>query len=64
MAMVLILGKEVIKIGAYRLQSGRPDTEKVCYYDETASEWDWEVLVKSSFPWEVLKGICGNKEFF
>ena len=25
---------------AYGPQSGRPDTKKVCFYDEIASEWD------------------------
>ena len=40
MAIVLTLGKEVIRISAYGPQSGRPNTEKVRVYDETASEWD------------------------
>ena len=40
MAIVLTLGKEVMRIiCAYGPQSGRPDAEKVCY-DEMASEWD------------------------
>ena len=39
MATVLTLGKEVIHIMcAYGPQSGRPDTEKLRFYDETASE--------------------------
>ena len=41
MAIVLTLGREVMrKICAYGPQSGRPDTEKVRFYDEMASEWD------------------------
>ena len=28
-------------ICAYRPQSGRPGTEKVRFYDEMASEWDF-----------------------
>ena len=41
MAIVLILGKELVRIlCAYAPQSGRPDSEKVCFYDEMASEWD------------------------
>ena len=49
-AMVLALGREVIRIiCVYGPQNGRPDTEKVRFYDEMASKWDWKVLVKSSF---------------
>ena len=41
MAIVLTLGREVIQIiCAYGPQSRRPDTEKVCFYDEMASEWN------------------------
>ena len=41
MAMVLTLRREVMQIiCAYWPQSGRPDTEKVRFYDEMASEWD------------------------
>ena len=29
-------------VGAYGPQSERPDTEKVSFYDEMASEWDLE----------------------
>ena len=39
MAIVLTLGREVMRIiCAYGPQSGKPDTEKVCFYDEIASE--------------------------
>ena len=41
MAIVLILGREVMRIiCAYGPQNGRPDAEKVHFYDEMASEWD------------------------
>ena len=41
MAIVLTLGREVMRIiCAYGPQSGRPDAEKVRFYDETGSEWD------------------------
>ena len=41
MAIVLTLGREVIRITCvYGLQNGRPDTEKVRFYDEMASGWD------------------------
>ena len=40
-AIVLTLGKEVMRvICAYGPQSGRPDAEKVYFYDEMGSEWD------------------------
>ena len=40
MAIVLTLGREVMRIlFAYGPQSGRSDTEKVCFYDKMASEW-------------------------
>ena len=39
MAIVLIIGREVIQtICEYGPQSGTPDTEKVCFYDEMESE--------------------------
>ena len=42
-AIPLILGKEVMQIiCAYGPQSRRPDTEKVSYYDEMASEWKFK----------------------
>ena len=41
MAIVLTLGKKVIRtICSHRLPSGRPDPDKVCFYDEMASKWD------------------------
>ena len=43
MAIVLTLGREVMRvICAYGPQSGRPDAEKVHFYDEMGSEWDLE----------------------
>ena len=42
MAIVLTLGREVMRIVCgYEPQSGRPDTEKVRFYDEMANEWDF-----------------------
>ena len=39
--IVLTLGREVMRIiCVYGTQSGRPDTKKVCFCDEMASEWD------------------------
>ena len=41
MAIVITLGGEVMRIiCACGSQSGRPDTEKMRFYDEMASEWD------------------------
>ena len=41
MAIVLTLGGKVMRvICAYGPQSGRPDAEKVRFYDEMGSEWD------------------------
>ena len=41
MAIVLTLGREVTPIiYAYGPQRGRPDTEKVRFYDEMTSEWN------------------------
>ena len=41
MAIVLTLGREVMHvICAYGPQNGRPDAEKVRFYDEMGSEWD------------------------
>ena len=43
MPIVLTLGTEVMQIiCAHRLQSERPDTEKVCFYDKMGSEWGLE----------------------
>ena len=47
-------------ICAYGPQSGRPEMDKVCFYDEMASEWDKEVLSKSSFSWGILMGLWEN----
>ena len=41
MVIVLTLGREEVRIVcAYGPQSGRPDAEKVRFYDEMGSEWD------------------------
>ena len=41
MAIVLILSRKVMRIiCAYGPQSGRPDAEKVSFYDEMRSEWN------------------------
>ena len=64
MLIELTLGREVIRfICAHGPQSGRPDTEKVCFYDEMASEWDWgsssEIIVSlEDFNGHV--GICAD----
>ena len=40
-AIVLTLGREVMRIMyAYGPQRGRPDAEKVHFYDKVGSEWD------------------------
>ena len=42
MEIVLTLGREVMRIiCAYGPQSGRPDTEKIRFYDKMGSEWDF-----------------------
>ena len=54
MATVLTLGREVMRIihvCEYGPQSGRPNTEKVRFYDEVASAWNFksfsEIIVSS-----------------
>ena len=43
MAIVLTLDREVMRIVcAYGPRSGRPDAEKVCFYNEMRSEWDFK----------------------
>ena len=43
MAIVLTLGREVIQIiCAYGPQTGKQDTEKVCFYDKAMSEQNLE----------------------
>ena len=43
MVIVPILGREVMRVRcAYGPQSGRPDAEKVRFYDEMGNEWDLE----------------------
>ena len=47
MAIVLTLGREVMRIiCAYEPQSGRPDKEKVRFYDDMASERDLGISSK------------------
>ena len=42
MAIMLTLGREVVHIiCTYGHESRIPDTEKVCFYDKMASEWDF-----------------------
>ena len=42
MAIMLTLGREVMRvICAYGPQSGRPDAEKVHFYDKMGSEWNF-----------------------
>ena len=43
MAIALTLGREVMRmIRTYAPQSRRPHTEKLRFFDEMASEWDFE----------------------
>ena len=59
MAIVLTLSRVMGIICADGPQSGKPDTEKVRFY-EMASEWEtWEILVKSSFVWG-FQWTCGE----
>ena len=60
MAIVLTLDREVMRIiCAFRPQCGKPDTEKVRFHDEMASEWDFgsssEIIVS-------LENFNGNVE--
>ena len=58
--IVLTLGREVMRvICAYGPQSGRPDAEKVRFYDEMRSG-TWEVVVKSLFLWGISMDMWGN----
>ena len=60
MVIVLISGREVMQIiCGYGPQSGRPDTEKVRFYDEVTSG-TLEVLVKSLFLYRISMGMQGN----
>ena len=61
MAIVLTLDREVMRvICAYGPQSGKPDAEKVHFYDEMGSESTWKVLAKSLFLWGILMDMWGN----
>ena len=56
MAIVLTLGREVIQIiCAYGPLSGRLNTEKVCFYNKMASEWNLgsssEIIIFLRFQW-------------
>ena len=57
MAIVLTLGREVMRIiCAYGPRSGKPDAEKVCFYDKMWSEWN---LGSSS---EIIVSLGGFNE--
>ena len=64
MAIVLTLVREVMRIVcAYGPQSGKPDAEKIRFYDEMASEWAFEssseiIVFLGGFHW-----ICGIHSF-
>ena len=61
MAIVLTLGREVMRITcAYGPQSERPDTEKVRFMTKWQVSGTWEVLVKSSFLWEISLDMWKN----
>ena len=70
MAIVLTLGREVVHIiCTYGHQSGRPDTEKVCFYDKMASEWDFgsssEIIVSlGDFNAHVGKCVKGFESIY
>ena len=61
MTIVLTLGREVMPVTcAYGPQSGRPNSEKVHFYDEMGSEWDLgssrEIIVSLG----ILMDMWGN----
>ena len=61
MVIVLTLGREVMRITCvYGPQSGRPDSEKIRFYDEVGSEWDLGVQVKSLFVWGISMDMWKN----
>ena len=61
MAIVLTLGREVMRvICAYGPQSGRPDAEKVRFYDEMGSEWDLESSSEIIVSLEDFNGHVGK----
>ena len=61
MAIVLTLGREVMRvICAYGPQSGRPDEEKVHFYDEMGSEWDLGSSNEIIVSWGNLMDMWGN----
>ena len=64
MAIVLTLGRELMQIiCVYRPQSGRPDTEKVRFWDEMASQWYLESsseIILSSGDFNGHVGKCAE----
>ena len=62
MAIVLSLCSEVMRIiCAYGPQSGRPDAEKVHFYDEMwGASGTWKVQVKSLFLFRILMDLWAN----
>ena len=44
----------------YKPQSGRPDTEKVCFYDEMGSEWNFGSSIEIIAFWGDLNGHVGK----
>ena len=61
MATVLTLDRKVMRIiCGYGPKSGRPDAEKVRFYDEMGVSGTWEVQVKPLFLWEISMDMWGN----
>ena len=60
-AIVLTLGREVMRvICAYGPQSGRPDAEKVYFYDKMGSEWHLGSSSEIMFLWGILMDMWEN----
>ena len=60
-SIMLTLGREVVQmICAYGPQSGRPDAEKVRFYDEMASEWDLESFSEIILSFGDFNGHVGK----
>ena len=56
--MVLTSGREAIRIiCAYRPQSEKPDTEKVRFYAEMASEWNLGSCSEIIISWGNFNGL-------
>ena len=61
MVIVLTFSRKVMRIiCAHGLQSGRPDAEKVCFYDEMASEWDFASSSEMIVSLENFNGHVGK----